>query len=211
MARFAFPLVLGAILLASCATLSEGECQYSDWELVGEQDGINGAPLSKFQSYVKQCARYDLAVNSEAWRRGHQKGLETFCTPAGVYNAGLKGQGDAALCGFEPDLLRIHRAAVRFRQADQRFDEARFEFDNLFERRRFVRREIDRLRYALRKKDLSREQRARINRDLDEAFASLDHLERREYQLRFLLVDYERAAGIAEDELRQIEFEFGLR
>lgn len=208
--RFAFPLVLAAILLGSCATLSEEECQYSDWELLGRQDGIDGADVSKFQTYVRECGRYGTPPDPVAWQTGWEEGLKTFCTPGGIYAAGIRGRGNAGLCGFEPDLVRIHRTAERYAQREAELLQARRAYDDLFEQRRWVRRDIDRLRFALRDDDLSDEDRNELRRDLDRAFLWLEDLERQEFLMRFRLVELERDLNEARRDLTAVELEFGL-
>ena len=44
--------------VASCATMSESECEEADWEIIGLEDGAQGHPLSHIGQHRKACAEY---------------------------------------------------------------------------------------------------------------------------------------------------------
>ncbi|GGY43165.1 DUF2799 domain-containing protein [Parvularcula lutaonensis] len=210
--RLIFPLLMAAAVLASCATFSEEECQYSDWELVGQNDGANGSSSGAFQRYVKECGRYGIRPDSVAYERGRKEGLKTYCTPQGVYEAGMRGRGSAAVCGNAPELARIHRITIEYFNARRDVARARNEYERLFNRRRFVRREIEEIRDKLAYDDgLSDEKRKNFRRQLEDYYDELDDFDRREYRVRFFLRDRERDLARAEAALFMLQEELGLR
>lgn len=203
---------MAAALLGSCATFSEEECQYSDWELIGQNDGLNGSTSGAFQRYVKECGRYGIAPDSVAYERGRKEGLKSYCTPQGVYEAGMRGRGSAAVCGYAPELARIHRITLDAYNARRDVSRAQSEYERLFNRRRFLRREIEELRNKLAYDDgLSDEKRKKFRRQIEDYYDELDDFEQREYRLRFFLRDRERDMARAEAELFLLEEELGIR
>lgn len=209
--RFGIPLVLAVLTLTSCASFTEEECAYSDWELVGRQDGLDGAPLTKFQNYVRQCGKFGTPPDSIAYNRGREDGLKLFCTPVGVYEAGLEGRGEAAQCGGSRELVRISRAAKNYAIAQSLLARERSRYDSLFVARRNIRRDIDRIDFLLSRRDLSEKERRELRRDLRFALNRLEDVDRTEFQLRFRLRDIEREVDQARYELSAVEAEFDLR
>lgn len=211
MFRFGLPLLLLAALVASCASLSQEQCQYSDWEILGREDGSKGRTIGRFQNYVEDCGRYGIRPDSAAYNRGRDQGLEEFCTPVGVYTNGLRSRGSAALCGNAPDLVRIHRAAWEYNETRMELDRVRNEYDQIYADRRAIRREIDKIRRRLRSDDLSDERRDELERDLRRCYDNLDDYERDADRLRYRLRDLEREFEQQTLELALVEAEFGLR
>lgn len=211
MFRFGLPLLLLAALVASCATLSEEQCTYGDWEVLGREDGAQGRNIGRFQRYIEDCGKHGIRPDSAAYDRGRERGLNEFCTPVGVYTNGLRGRGNVSLCGNDPDLLRIHRAAWEYNETKNELERMRGEYDDLFSDRRRARREIERFRRRLRDDELTDEERDELQRSISRRFRRLDDIEREEYRLRFRLRDLERDLDRQAFALAQVEQEFGLR
>lgn len=93
---------LAVLALAGCATLSGQECRSGDWEAVGREDGVAGAPPDQLERHRKACAAHAVEPQESAWRAGYARGLEEFCTPKGGYVAGRDGHGRKEACAGKP-------------------------------------------------------------------------------------------------------------
>lgn len=99
------PILLGLaalisiLLLASCQTLSNEECNSADWRVIGEQDGANGEdPQKRFGAHAKSCDKAGVVANQTLWNQGYQIGLRRFCTPLNALSHGQKGKVYANNC-----------------------------------------------------------------------------------------------------------------
>jgi hypothetical protein len=104
--------VLAALGLAGCATMSGEQCRTANWEETGRTDGRRGQRPEQFEAHREACARHGVEPEADEWRRGYQRGVGEFCTPAGAYNAGRANLGDASLCAGRPgeqEFLAAHR------------------------------------------------------------------------------------------------------
>ena len=104
--------VAAGALLASCATLSEDQCQVGDWRAVGLADGIKGRPASALSRHVDACSQYGIGIDRAVYQAGRAEGLAAYCRPEIAAAEGLAGQAYFGVC--EGDLgvafARIHRA-----------------------------------------------------------------------------------------------------
>lgn len=203
-------LCLFAAVLSGCAALSEEECQFADWDAIGQGDGRNGQTVEQFQDYTSACNRFGIAPDFAAWERGRQKGLQTFCTPQGVYAAGLRNRGSVAECGFDSDLARIHSAARRFALIDRQARSAESALNSLLSGYEFDRRNVRNMRRKLQRDDLGRKERRRAEDSLQRSLRDLDLFPRRQRELIFRLRSIERERTAALIDLSRIEGEFGL-
>lgn len=95
--------LLLSFALAGCATLSEQECRSADWEALGRAEGARGAPATAIEAQREACAGHGIALEEAAWRAGHAKGVDEFCTPRGGYLAGRSAtRVDPGLCAGKP-------------------------------------------------------------------------------------------------------------
>lgn len=90
--------VLALITVASCATLSENECQSGDWFEIGKEDGARGRALDFIVQHAKACNEFGIAPQADPWRAGRVEGLKTYCTPRNAYNIGQRGRKLAPVC-----------------------------------------------------------------------------------------------------------------
>lgn len=79
-------LSLAATGLASCASISEGECVSGNWSDIGYQDGVKGKSRGKLADYTKTCAKYGVQPNRDAYLTAFESGLVKYCT----YEQGLE-------------------------------------------------------------------------------------------------------------------------
>ena len=95
--------LLMALALGACATLNEQQCRSADWEALGRAEGARGAPATAIEDQSAACAKHGVALQEVAWRVGHAKGVEEFCTPRGGYLAGRSASRvDPKLCAGKP-------------------------------------------------------------------------------------------------------------
>lgn len=87
------------LALSACASLSEEECLYADWRLIGTEDGSFGRPITTLAEHRKACAKYGVTPNQSQYEAGHYQGLLRYCT----YQNGFQlGQAGGALPTFCP-------------------------------------------------------------------------------------------------------------
>lgn len=100
---FAAFVAVCAVALASCATMSEEECLYIDWEVRGVLDGNVGEPASRIDRYQRTCDRYSVQVDREAYERGRLEGVQSYCTPDNGFDVGLRGDSYKYACPLESE------------------------------------------------------------------------------------------------------------
>ncbi|MFC6633161.1 DUF2799 domain-containing protein [Microbulbifer taiwanensis] len=116
-------LILLPLLLAGCAVVSEEECQAGLWYERGLQDGARGRGQSLVYEIAQRCQEYGARVDSEAWLRGHEEGVEQFCTPENGYYQGRRGNSYEGVCtGPTADLFMVeYRRGLADFQMQQEF------------------------------------------------------------------------------------------
>ncbi|MEM1379150.1 MAG: DUF2799 domain-containing protein [Pseudomonadota bacterium] len=199
-----------ALVLSGCATLSEDECQLADWNARGIADGQNGETPARFQRYTEACNRFGIAPDFAAWEAGRKTGLKTFCTPQGIYSAGLRRRGDPGQCGFDPELNRIHRTTSRYAELEVALTSARRAYESVLSGFEWDRRNIRNMRRRLARDDLGKDERKRAERSLRNSLNDLDTYPFRERQARSRMRELEFAFDDARLELRLLERELGF-
>jgi hypothetical protein len=86
------------VLITSCATLSQSQCQSGDWYGIGLSDGAQGAGLSKLSQHRDSCGEYAIKINGEAWRNGRAEGLKQYCRTVNGYQLGRYGNQINNVC-----------------------------------------------------------------------------------------------------------------
>jgi hypothetical protein len=211
MLRF-FIVVVGGLLLAGCATLSEHQCEVADWRALGIEDGQSGETIARYNRYVEDCGRHGIKPDREAWIAGQQEGLKSFCTPEGVFEAGLRGRGSPSACGSQPELFRIHRVASNYAGAEDAYDRALIDvdlvLDRLEDRERDARRVENRL---VEEDDLSDGERIELRQQVRRRRDSARELRRDLRRARDRLSLAQRDLEWARRQLFELEREYGLR
>ena len=95
-------LAILALVLGGCATLNESECRSADWQTIGLEDGGKGLPVTTVGRHRKACADYGVKPDLAAYRRGHEAGVVSFCTPRNGFIRGKAGRSHYDVC--PPDL-----------------------------------------------------------------------------------------------------------
>lgn len=107
--------LVGCLLTGCAHRLSEGECRTMDWHHEGMLDGNKGLPASDLEKARKDCARFDLAINYDAYRKGWRQGLRSYCTPDTGYQRGAEGLHPIDYCPSDlaPGFRRAWSRGVR--------------------------------------------------------------------------------------------------
>ncbi|MDH4022713.1 MAG: DUF2799 domain-containing protein [Gammaproteobacteria bacterium] len=87
-----------ALQLAGCASMSQSECQYSDWRAVGYEDGSLGRPVHDFGTYRKRCADHGVTPDFAAYQQGRDAGLIEYCQESRGFQEGSAGRSYAGVC-----------------------------------------------------------------------------------------------------------------
>ncbi|MEM6441742.1 MAG: DUF2799 domain-containing protein [Pseudomonadota bacterium] len=92
-----------AALLAACGPrpVAPEACAGADWRAVGVADGVRGEGPARLDAHRASCAAAGAAPDVAAWEAGRERGLEGYCTPAGVHRAGAAGRPLAPVCPAE--------------------------------------------------------------------------------------------------------------
>lgn len=124
--------LLVALLLGSCASLTESQCRDSDWAAIGREDGLRGRPAAQLDKHRAACAGHGVQPDADTWRREHRQGLAAYCTAAGGYVAGRRGDSYEEVCAgaaeraFKPafrDGHRVHDILRDLEELQRRMDD----------------------------------------------------------------------------------------
>lgn len=106
------------ILTAGCASTPTGQCHSSDWQLIGQKDGRLGNPIEHRVEHQLSCARSlsndERATYEKGWTEGHTE----FCSPAGGYRAGVRGETLRTTCDENefPEFIEQYRMGIAVHQ-----------------------------------------------------------------------------------------------
>jgi hypothetical protein len=84
-------LVLFALSLQACSTLSEKQCKQGDWYDIGLRDGAEGYGGDRLTKHSEACTEYGITPNREAYEKGRGEGLKAYCAPDHAYRIGRNG------------------------------------------------------------------------------------------------------------------------
>jgi len=88
-----------ALLLSSCASISESECQAGNWADIGYKDGVSGKSRTKIADYVQTCGEYGAEVDRQSYLESYETGLTYYCTYDNGFELGKYGSGYNTVCG----------------------------------------------------------------------------------------------------------------
>lgn len=91
-------LLLPALALPGCATMSAEECETADWRRIGYEDGADGKPMSALNDRDKACQSHGFQADFSKYKEGREDGLSVFCDPANGYRVGAEGRSYAGAC-----------------------------------------------------------------------------------------------------------------
>lgn len=165
--------------VASCATMNEEDCAYADWRLIGEKDGRVGETLAVFDKRAEQCASFGIAADRAGYDEGRARGLEAYCTPERGFDEGRAGGAYRGVCppGAEYDFLAEFNIGRRLYELTSSYDSAVSAFDNAVRSIESNRDDLRRARERLRDPNLTDEERAQLERNVDRYRREIDRLE----------------------------------
>lgn len=104
-------IVLAALVMSGCASMSSEECALSDWSAVGYEDGSRGYTTERFSNHRKACAKHGVSADFRAYQEGRDEGLVEFCQPSRGYNLGVNGGKYNGVCdvALEEEFLDAYR------------------------------------------------------------------------------------------------------
>ncbi len=191
--------------------MSPEECAFQDWRAVGQADGAQGAGVERFRSYTRACSRHGIAPDFNAYERGREEGLRTYCTPNGIYAAGIRGRGNIGECPYDPVLLRIHQVTTTFARADQALNHITGQQNRISSDLRRTRTRIFDIQDDLiDRDDLSSEEREDMRDELEDLRDRLSRFEGDEISLRYRVRRAEEERGLALQALRRLELELSI-
>ncbi len=129
--RFLGLMVLCAVTLSGCQTLSIEQCQQGNWYERGRDDGLQGrAPRSS--QLARECSVQRVQVPDTAfttYRQGHAAGLAVYCTPPVLLEKSLRSDVSLALCPTAqvPALTPFAQVGANFRHNQRRLEQLRDE------------------------------------------------------------------------------------
>ena len=92
-------LFVGLLALASCASLTKEECLASNWQIIGQRDGVEGHdPKRQFRRHVNACKKVGTTPDHPLWNQGFQQGLTRYCTPLRGLVVGQQGRAYNHVC-----------------------------------------------------------------------------------------------------------------
>lgn len=91
-------ILIAALLLSSCASLTEEQCQTGDWQQIGQQDARLGHRADRLDEHVKACQSYKIVVSEYAYFEGYKQGQLQYCTISNGYDVGRKGYRYNGIC-----------------------------------------------------------------------------------------------------------------
>lgn len=94
----AFLALASACVLTGCAGMSEQACLVSDWRAVGFEDGARGRSVTTIGTYRQSCAKHGVTPDLDAYRAGHDEGVEIYCRPNNGFEVGRSGATYQGVC-----------------------------------------------------------------------------------------------------------------
>lgn len=121
-------LILVALGLASCASLSDDACRRGNWAGIGLADGAAGRPKSYLGRHIEACGPLGIVPEVAEWQAGRQRGLALYCTPRNAYEVGRRGGRLAPVCDDETRaLVAANLQGQALHEIERRIDRLRDE------------------------------------------------------------------------------------
>lgn len=119
-------LILVAVVVSSCTTLSKEDCQTMNWNERGTSDALQGKTSKVFADYTQTCSKHGIAVNQDEYAKGRTRGLRLFCTYENGQQFGREGESYNGVCPqkLETEFLKGYRMGKREYEIEQKEKEA---------------------------------------------------------------------------------------
>jgi hypothetical protein len=89
---------LTLLVMSGCATMNEQECLSADWESVGYADGRKARESTRLNKHRAACIDHGIAADRNAYDRGYEKGISTFCSEDMAFIFGTGGEPVPSSC-----------------------------------------------------------------------------------------------------------------
>ena len=86
------------VLLQACASMGKDQCLNADWRTIGYEDGAHGLSADRIGQHRKDCAKYGVTPNLNAYLAGRNEGLREYCHPDNGFRVGQAGYGYSGVC-----------------------------------------------------------------------------------------------------------------
>lgn len=133
-------MVLFALALGGCASMSEEQCLANDWQTVGYADGARGQSPARLLKHTDACMKHGVKPDRDEYLAGHAEGVVVFCTPRNGFIRGQNGSGYSQICPVElerafhaayQDGRQIYLAAAEVRRLDTLIQHKAVELDEI--------------------------------------------------------------------------------
>lgn len=111
-------LVLSVSNSANSAALTAADCQSTNWEQKGIEDGTRGEKIDVLHSYIKTCDKANAPFSVDLYRKGREEGLYNFCSNTNAYNLGFqKAKLNKGICegNMFPDFQAFYDRGLNFK------------------------------------------------------------------------------------------------
>lgn len=194
-------VILSAVVLAGCATLSKDECLTADWYQIGYEDGARGYPDTRISSHREACAKHGISPNFRDYQDGHGEGVINFCTPRNGFAQGKNGYQYSGICppSLEGGFLDGYEAgreiyavtsSIRNFESEQRRNENEISS---------MQQEINDKTRVMLSDEATVEQRYQLNQDISQLQQDLGGLEERNRQLIVELAEAQAKLRVLEE------------
>ncbi len=93
--------LLCALALTGCAAMSPEECEFADWESLGELDARQGRAADYLAERGKACNKAGFTADSAAYRAGWERGIPSYCHVDQGFADGLAGRAYRRICPMD--------------------------------------------------------------------------------------------------------------
>lgn len=173
-----------AVVLSSCATISEDQCLAGNWAEIGYKDGLKGYSSSRIADYADTCSDFGVRPDQSTYLANYAQGVGQYCTYERGYERGERGDSYNQVCSgdlavdFAPG-YDSGRAVYEIRQEHRGLIN---DHDNLYD-------ELAETRQRLSEEDLTPEGRKKLKN-------RAKRQKRRLYNLKVDIRAFERVHGL---------------
>ena len=159
-----------ALMLGSCATMSEDQCLAGDWGGQGYRDGAEGLPMSRLADHAEACAKNQVTPNEAAYASARADGLTQYCTRERGFREGREGDSYYGVCpaSAEAEFLPAYQDGQQVHEAQSAADSARSSVSSLGSRLEELDEKISGKQAEMRQDGLTEEQREAIRDRIQE-------------------------------------------
>ncbi|WP_417773971.1 DUF2799 domain-containing protein [Stappia sp.] len=188
-------LIVGLLALAGCETVSKEQCVAGDWSELGKADGAQGHLTKRFEDVVKDCGRYGITPDADAYMAGWHQGVRLYCTPQNGFSLGRQGKELSPVCPAQTAALfrQSHDLGRRIWKAEDRLRDTERRISSAESRLRETRTKLD----GLNCRDVERDQREACRDRRETLRQRMDDARFELQDARFELNDRRRAYDMA--------------